>query len=76
MSENRVSTFLYPTVCEFAMLSEILPRDRDCAFRPLTAVNIAPRMLISCLARGGLVVALTGSMQTPGQRAIFVNYLK
>src|SRR4051812_27750739 len=36
------------------MLSEILPRDRDWAFKPLTAVNIAPRMLIGGLALGNL----------------------
>src|SRR5689334_8674367 len=36
------------------MLSEILPRDRDCAFKPLTAVNIAPRMLMEGLALGSV----------------------
>jgi hypothetical protein len=35
---------------ELAMLSEILPRERDCAFSPLTAVNMAPRMLMDRLA--------------------------
>jgi hypothetical protein len=57
---------LYPVVCELAMLSEMCPIARDCALMPLTAVNIAPRILIADLFREmqDLVVSL---MQGAGQ---------
>ncbi|GAB2175424.1 hypothetical protein DLREEDagr8_09820 [Dongia sp. agr-C8] len=51
------------------MLSEILPRDRDCAFNPLTAVNIAPRMLMEGLALGNLASGVGRIKQLPGQLA-------
>jgi hypothetical protein len=42
-----------------AMLSEMWPSARDCAFRPRTAVVIAPKMLMAAELQKGVSADLT-----------------